>query len=235
MIKLINNEFIKVKKYKIILTYILIIISIILMNKYGKSDIKDMSYNLIPFIGIIISILFSGSICSEIENGTMRYYLTKPFKRYKIYLSKLITILIYVILSYAVITISVSIISNFDISYFKKYIIYMIPIMFTSSFIMYLSTTFKNHVFVSVFSILILCFSLIISQVLFGIKFNFIEYSFLPYLDYSLFNDKFVLDEMNKELGIHLSLNRAIIIDFIWFIIFGLLGILRFNSKDIRN
>ena len=70
----------------------------------------------------------------------------------------------------------------------------------------------KNHVIVSSISILILCFGLIISQVLFGININIVEYTFLPYLDYSLFNDKLLLKEMNDELSIHLSLNRGIII-----------------------
>ena len=111
----------------------------------------------------------------------------------------------------------------------------MIPIFFTSSYMMYLSTKFKNHVFVSSVSILTLCFSLIVSQVLFGIKLNFIEYTFLPYLDYSLFNDKYLLMEMNRELSTHLSLNRAIIIDSIWYILFLVFGIIKFNKKDIRS
>ena len=235
MIRLINNELIKIKKYKIIFTYILIIISIILMNKYGKLDIKDMSYNIIPFIGIVICLLFSGSICSEIEDGTMKYYLTKPIKRYKIYLSKLFTIIIYISICYLIIISCVSIIKGFDFNYLKKYLIHMIPIFFTSSYMMYLSTKFKNHVFVSSVSILTLCFSLIVSQVLFGIKLNFIEYTFLPYLDYSLFNDKYLLMEMNRELSTHLSLNRAIIIDSIWYILFLVFGIIKFNKKDIRS
>ena len=87
----------------------------------------------------------------------------------------------------------------------------------------------------SVTCILTLSFSLIIAQVLFGIEFNFIEYTFLPYLDYSLFNDKVILNNMNSELGIHLSIYRAVIIDIVYSIIFFVIGLVKFNKKDIKG
>ncbi len=234
MISLIKNEFIKIKRIKLIFIFLLIIISILLLNKYSKSDLKTVSYNIIPFIGIIECILFSGSICSEIDSGTMRFYLTKPFKRYKVYLSKLISALLFLLISYLVIVIMVSMISGFDISYIKNYFVNCIPLIFMPSFILFLSAKFKNHVFVSTISILILSFGLLASQVFFGIKMNFIEYTFLPYLDFSIFKDNNILNEMNNELGIHLSLSRGIIIDVIYFVIFLISGIIKFNKKDIK-
>ena len=104
-----------------------------------------------------------------------------------------------------------------------------------SSFILYLSIKFKNHVFVSILSILILCFSIIVSQVLFGIRFNIVEYTFLPYLDFSIFRDKTAILEMNKELGIHLSLNRGIVINLVYFLLFIVNGLVIFNKKDIKS
>ena len=65
------------------------------MKKVSDKSLFELSINLIPFICIINSILFGGIISSEIENGNFRYYLTKPYKRWKIYLSKLIMIIIY--------------------------------------------------------------------------------------------------------------------------------------------
>ena len=103
MINLINNELLKIKKSKIIFIEILFIVSLVLMNKYGKDSLFNLSFNLIPFIGVIISLLYAGTISSEIENGTMRFYLTKPYKRYKIYLSKVIACLYVVIISIMVI------------------------------------------------------------------------------------------------------------------------------------
>ena len=84
---------------------------------------------------------------------------------------------------------------------------------------MYLSTIFKSQTFISGLSIITLTFSLIFAEVLFGIRFNIIEYTFLPYLDFSLFNDKVLLNETNRELGVHLSMNRGIIIDVLYMII----------------
>ena len=236
MIRLIYNEFIKVRISKIIFSYIVIIISLVLINKYSNKYILDMSYNLIPFIGIFVSILFSGSVCFEIENGTMKYYLTKPFKRYKVYISKLITILLFIFFSYIIIIITSSILSSsFDLKYISKYFIHMIPIIFISSYILCLSTIFKSHVFVSVITILTLCFSLTISQVLFGIKFNIIEYTFLPYLDFSIFNDKLLIINMNRELNTNINIKIGIIIDICYFFLFIMIGMYKFSKKDIKN
>ena len=161
MSNLIKNEIIKTRVSKIIFTYILFIISLFIINKYSDNSIYDMSYYLIPFIGIVICILFSGSICLEIENGNMRYYLTKPYKRYKVYLPQLITILLYILVCFLIIVIITSLIGkSFNIKYISKYFIHLIPILFMSSFILYLSVKIKSYVLVSTISILTLCFSL---------------------------------------------------------------------------
>ena len=236
MIRLIKNEIIKTRISKIIFSYVLIITSLIIINKYGKGNIFDNSYHLIPFIGIFVSILFSGSICFEIENGTLRYYLTKPFKRYKVYLSKIITILLYSFISYIIIVIITSLLAkSFDYDYLLKYLIHFIPIFFMSSFVMFLSISFKSHVLVSCISILTLCFSLTISQLLFGIKFNIIEYTFLPYLDFSIFNDYQLINNINNELGIHLNMNMGVFMDALYFHLLLTIGIIKFNKKDIKS
>lgn len=236
MIKLINNELNKVKKSKLLFSQFVLVISLIIMKKVSDKNIIDLSFNLIPFVGIIICLLFGGIISSEIENGNFRYYLTKPYRRWKIYLSKMLCILIYLIITFLVIIISTLIIVNkFDYNYIIKFFKYSIPIVFMSSLIMYISTKFKSQSFCVGLSIFILSFSLIFAQILFGIKINIIEYTFLPYLDFSIFNDKLVINNMNSELGIHLSLYRGIIIDIIYFVLFFILGLYKFNKKDIKN
>ena len=236
MIRLVNNEFNKIKKSKLIFIDILFIISIVVMNNYSDKNILDLSFNLIPFLGLIISILFSSSICGEIENGTMRYYLTKPYRRYKIYLSKLFCIILYCLISISIIIVASTIINgNIDTKYVLKFFVHCIPILLMCSLILCLSTFFKSTVFVSCVSILILCFSLIISQVLFGINIKVIEYTFLPYLDFSIFNDKNIILSLNKEYGINISLIKGIIVDLVYYLILIILGILKFCKKDIKN
>ena len=236
MINLINNEFIKIKKSKLFISEILYIIILLLMNKYGKTNLYDLSFNLILIIGIFMCIFYGGSISYEIESGSFRYYLTKPYKRNKIYLSKYICITIYLLISLYVVCITTCIIeSKLDFIYMGKFLCFSIPLVFMSSFILYVSNSFKNTSFCIVLCTLTLCFSLIVSQILFGIKFNIIEYTFLPYLDYTLFNDEITLKEMNSNLGINLSLNRGIIIDLVYSFIFYLIGVVKFIKKDIKN
>lgn len=236
MIRLINNEFIKVKKVKLFFSIILYLIALYIMFEVSDKSILDMSYNLIPFIGIFVSIFFCGTISSERENGSFRYYLTKPIKRWKIYLSKLICILLYITISILFIIIFTSILNkDINMIYYLKYFTYSIPIYFIGVFILYLSTIFKSQTFSASISILTLSFSLLVSQILFGIKLYFIEYTFLPYLDYSLFNDKMLVQSLNHDLSINLSLNKGIIIDFIYMLLLFLLGIKKFIKKDIKS
>ena len=197
--------------------------------------ILDLSYYLIPVVGVIVSIIYGGIISSEKENGSFRYYLTKPFKRYKIYIAKLSCIMIYITISLFIIIITSSLLDHFDKNYIFKFIIYSTPVYFIGFYILYLSTIFKSQTFISGLSIITLTFSLIFAEVLFGIRFNIIEYTFLPYLDFSLFNDKVLLSETNKELGVHLSMNRGIIIDVLYMVILFVLGTHKFIRMDIKG
>ena len=236
MIKLINNEFIKVKKIKLIMSQLLLLIIVFIINKYGKKFLLDSIYNMIPFIGMMACVIFSGSICGEIESGTIKYYLTKPYKRWKIYLSKLICVYLYLTITIlAIILFSFILIDYFDLSYIKDYYLYNIPNYFIVTFTMYLSVKFKNQSLCVGISVFLLSFSLIISQVLFGYNFNVIEYTILPYLDFSIFKDKNTLNIINDELNTSLNLNKAIIINFINIIIFYIIGNYKFNIKDIKN
>ena len=94
MISLINNEFIKLGKIKLITPFV-IFSSVGLLEKFIFKTIQiNRLFNLIPFIGIILCVMFSGIISNEIEFGTFRLYLTKAKSRIKIYNAKIITIFI---------------------------------------------------------------------------------------------------------------------------------------------
>lgn len=236
MIKLINNEFNKIKKSKLLFSQLLFIITLFIMKKLSDDNLLNLSYNLIPFIGIIVSIFYGGIISSEIENGTFRQYLTKPIKRWKIYLSKLISIFIYITITIILIIIFTFLLSKtFEFKHIIKYFVYSIPIYFIGVFTLYLSTKFKSVSLSVGISIFTLSFSLIISQIFFGININIFEYTFLTYLDFSLFNDKITLDNMNRELGINLNIYKGIVIDLLTMIIFYILGNRKFIKKDIKS
>jgi len=236
MIKLINNELIKLGKNKIILSQILFLIIIYIIYKVEDTNFSETIFSIIPFVGLLSCVLFGGIISGELDNGTLRFYLTKPHKRYKIYFSKLLCsyfyltiVLTFILVVYLILNTSI------DTDYIIKFYKYCIPIFLIMTITLFLSTLLKNTSLVVGISIFILVFSPIISQVFFGINFNFIEHTFLPYLDFTLFNDKISLDIMNNELGINLNLKKGIIIDILSIIIFYALGNFIFIKKDIRN
>jgi ABC-type transport system involved in multi-copper enzyme maturation permease subunit len=234
--KLVINEIIKVGIIKIIISLITFLITILIIYKTNKSDILNTSYSLIPFVGIFMIIFYGGSISSEIESGSLKYYLTKPIKRWKIYLSKLISIYLYLVIVFAyIIFIYLIIIDKIDTSFIIKFIKYTIPIFLMGTISLFLSSFIKNTAFCIGIDIFILVFSTMFSQVLFGLSINIVEYTFLPYLDFSIFNDLKALDIMNNELEIHLSLSRGIKIDLIFIFIFYYLGNLIFTNKDVKN
>ncbi len=236
IIKLIINEIKKVGIIKIIISLFMFLIIILIIYKTNKGDLLNTSYSLIPFVGIIMIVFFGGSISSEIENGSLKYYLTKPIKRWKIYISKLLSIYLYLIIIFSYIMfIYLVMINKIDYAFIIRFIKYTIPIFLMGTISLFISTIIKSTAFCIGIDIFILIFSTMISQVLFGISFNIIEYTFLPYLDFSIFNNELALNEMNKELGISLSIKNGIYIDSVFIIIFYYLGNTIFINKDVKN
>lgn len=236
MIRLINNELIKVGKWKILLSNLLFLTIILIIVKTSDSNIIDTSYRLIPFIGILMCIIFGGTISQEIENGTLRYYLTKPIKRWKIYLSKLITMHIFLIIVLSfIIIVYLIILKRIDKEFIILFIKESSSLFVLSSLILFISTIFRNTSISVGISIFIIAFSSIIAQILFGLELNFFQYTFLPYMDFNIISDKASLDIMNKELGINLSINRGVIINMIYTFVIYLIGNYIFIKKDIKS
>lgn len=236
MKKLIKNEFFKLKIAKIALSYAFFVIFLLFFYKFTKKNIQEISYNLIFFVGFFICLFFGGTISSEIEKGTFKFYLTKPVSRHKIYVSKLLASYIYSYISVLIILIFTSLFwGKIDLLYFSKFLTYSIPLYFLSTLIIFFSCRFKNTSFTICIGILLFSFSLLVSQLLFEIHFKFIEYTFLPYLDFTLFDDIDNLKLLNNEFNTSLSLKRGVLIDIIYTFIFYLLGSLSFIRKDIRS
>ena len=236
MIRLINNELIKVGKWKILLSNLLLLTIILIIVKTSDSNIIDTSYRLIPFIGILMCIIFGGTISQEIENGTLRYYLTKPIKRWKIYLSKLITMHIFLIIVLSfIIIVYLIILKRIDKEFIILFIKESSSLFVLSSLILFISTIFRNTSISVGLSIFIIAVSSIIAQILFGLELNFFQYTFLPYMDFNIISDKASLDIMNKELGINLSINRGVIINMIYTFVIYLIGNYIFIKKDIKS
>jgi len=243
MIKLIKNEFRKsFIKENFLPTIILIsaICLIFILNDFDKKTINTIYY-LIPFIGIIISISASNIVSNEYRFGTFKSYLTKPVKRWKIIISKFLYLIIlsifYIVLTlifYIILFLFSNKINNLN-EIIINYFIYSVPILFMISFSIFLSTIINKNNFALAISILTITCSTLLSQALFGLKINFIEYTFLPYLDFSIFLDISNIKLMNIELGLHLSIINGIIILLFYTLFFIISSIIIFNKKDITN
>lgn len=230
--KLIRNEFTKIGIKKQITSFI--ILTIILTLNYfinNKNLNEDNLLTMIPFIGIIITILFSGIMSNEIENGTFRFYLTKPVNRYKIYLSKLLTIIIF-IMEMLIYTILFCFLINKNINNVNNFLITSTSLILISTIIIFLSTIIKNQSITSSIPILFLTFGLTITELLLKKNITIIKYTFIPYLDLTMFKTG-VIDIINEEYNVALSLNEGIIIIIIYSIIFIFLGIKIFKKKNI--
>lgn len=234
MIKLIRNEFIKLGKIKFICSHLVFLMAIIIYYYVNKKVItEDFILSLIPFIGVVLSIIFCNSMSSEYTKGTFRIYLTKPVKRTKIYISKLLTIfltllsiLLHNLTIYALFTQSISV--NFT----TKYISYSHSLVLISTIIMMLSTIIKSSSLISGIIILLLTFGFALFELLTLTNLKILEYTFLPYLDLNMLSN---LKVINESLGTNLSLRNSIFIIIFYSLLFFIIGLFIFNKKDIRN
>ena len=235
MIKLINNEFKKVGILKLSIPFVIFLIVIIIIYEFND-NMKNTIFSLIPFIGIMISIIFSGIVSNEIDNGTIRFYLTKPVSRINILKSKFLTIVIYQIILLSFILFIYSVLcKDIDRTYIIKYVKYCSPLLLISSVIILFSILFKNTSITVGLSIFIIVFGGLITQLLLDINVTQIEFTFLPYMDFTLFDDNETLKLLNQTYKINLSVKKGIIINLISTIIFYKIGEFIFNKKDIKN
>ena len=230
MIKLIKNEFLKLGKLKFILIHLIFLLIIITYYYVNKRVItEEFLLSLIPFIGVGVSILFCGIMSNEYINGTFRIYLTKPTNRTKIYISKLLTIISILIHN---LTIYILFTHNINVNFTIKYFSYSHSLILISILIIMLSTIIKSSPLTSGIVIMLLTFGFSVFELLLLINFNFLEFTFLPYIDLNVLNK---LNYVNTILGVNLSLKKSIIINFIYSIFFLIVGIYIFNKKDINS
>ena len=236
MINLVKNELIKVKISKIIFSEVFYILIFLILIKFGTKSIFELSFNLLPIVEICTCLIFGGIFSSEISSGTFRFYLTKPASRLRIYASKTLVLMGYSYISVLILIIFSWIFSSkIDLFYASKYFSYSIPVFLINSQLLYFSSKIRGKSFTICFMTLLISFSLLATQLLLEIDLKFITYTFLPYLDFSIFDDNRSLALFNKTYGIYLNIRSGVFIDTIYTIIFLIMGLISFTKKDIKN
>lgn len=225
--------------------------------KNKSKNILEKSYTLLMFLALIIVITSGQMMSKEFSKKTINGILLTPYKRYKIFLSKFIALLIisliycvFLILMMFMFTLvfgglnellipSLKVVNNnavevnYLLLFLKNYFILLIPIIFII-ILCYVLSTITNNAAISVsLGLFINITAIMISTFLLSLNVPLIDLTFLPYLDYTIFMDKINITNFNIENNCNLNITKATIVLFVYGLIFYLITNLVFNKKDI--
>ncbi len=222
-----------------------------LMTPYSARQAMNNSYFMAIISLIITAILCGGIVASEHKNGTIRLLLTKPYKRYKILLSKLIvmigTFLIVYLLGILLTYLLGGIMYGFDN--------YNIPLVFNNSGVItevpYLLFTLKNTLYEIVISLLFLVIlfglssitllstiSVVIVLVLifvsFGLSYIIYFNQIFTYIPLVLLNFYEVLYNPNNHF-ININVGSSVLVAITYILVILFITFITYCKRDIKN
>ena len=225
----------------------------------AKSAFKSIINSDISLISLIIVVLGGAIVSSEFSKGTIRLLVIRPNKRYKLLLSKFLSLIVLTIIfgliAYTTTFITTGLAFGFNnllvndltsvgnqviqqsflTNTISNTLIMLIPVMFIGTISFFLSTVTKSTALSVGLSIFILMGGTLAIALLSVIKFPFIDLTFLPYLDFSQFLNKLDLIKNYEMYQIYYTFNKAILVLLIWSIIIYLISNFIFCKKDIKN
>lgn len=228
-----------------------------LKNNQKIKTIFEKSFILSLFVMLIISIIGGPIVSYEYNKGSIKVLLSKPVKRSKVLFSKFITLnlinLILLLTIFVSMTLFISIICKtniFDLKeviitnnviknvsyylyFFKQFFINAFPVFFIGNFALMLSTLTLNTSLAVGVSVFVSITAGTISQVLLLFKLKLLEFTFLPYLDFTIFNNYVDIINLNIIYGVNFNLINGIIILIAYSILFYLVSCF-FIRKDIK-
>ncbi|MGM0889722.1 MAG: ABC transporter permease [Bacillota bacterium] len=216
---------------------------------------SEWTVYLTSFVTLFVVIVCSSLVSSEFSDGTIKQLLIKPYKRWKILLSKYITSLLFAALLLASLLIFSYLIgiiffgngsysdkimdpASFEFSpvvvgeYFVDMIVYWIPgflVITTIAFM--LSTLFKNQALAVGISIFILFASSTLNMVIqsFIGKYEWLKFVLFPHLDLR----SYISGTIDMFDGATLGFSMGVL--GIYYLIFLALTFFFFQKKDITN
>lgn len=214
-----------------------------------------LAMNNVYFIGIIsliiTTIMCGGIVASEHKTGSIRFLLTKPFKRWKILLSKLLVMLFIFLFIYLMGTVITYLLSGIMYGFGD----FSIPLLINNNGIItdtsYLFFTFNNILKSALIFILFLALLFSIASVSFNIPISlsiililifvliFLPYvitfnSYFNYLPIFLLNFHEVIYPTNNAF-ININVNSAIICSLIYSILILFITFIIYCRRDIKN
>ena len=226
------------------------------MREKEKSIIES-SVTFLAFMVIVIAVISSGILADEINSKSLKEILLRPYYRTEIISSKFIVMLLTCVVISLLVSIS-SIVSSSIIlginwfsvkhlyvvnnriveivylfEYLKLMFINSAPMIFVSGFGIFLSTILNSSKIISAISIFLSFTGTIIFQLFLKIKLNFIQYTFMPYLDMSLYTNPLNIFDINFTYGVSLGLLSGLLILIANYVVFYMLSVIIFNKKNI--
>lgn len=218
--------------------------------------ILNFSYNFIYLIGILVIYLAFHSYSYDFLKESLKYVYMSRYSRIKVYLSKMISVFILTV-SFVLILVVVMLITSclltgenifnlkealfinnivknvpYLIYYLSRVLMFIFPLLFILVFTEFLSILFKGSNIGIIISGILYFTSLLFSQILLKYGFNFIDKTFLPYLDFTYFIDNVTVITNNMIYNLNLKISNGIIVLGVYAFLFILLS-LRLLKKDV--
>lgn len=228
------------------------------VNNCKVINILEYKNSFLYFIGVIIIFLSFNSLSYDYNKGTLKYIALNKQGRIKLLLSKilsqiiigfiLISLFSFFYLIFGLIRFSVNLLDYYKyiyifngfiklpylLYYFISSIIFIVPYSFIIIFVYMLVIIFKGNTISLVVSNLIYLFSLVISQFLLIAGIDIVKYTFMPYLDFTYFNDLINLSVNNMIFNTNINLESSLIYLTMYSILFLLISLNIFNRRDIQ-
>lgn len=222
-----------------------------LMTPYSARQAMNNSYFMAIISLIITAILCGGIVASEHKNGTIRLLLTKPYKRYKILLSKLIVMIGTFLIVYLLGILSTYLLGGIMYGFDN----YNIPLVFNNSGVItevpYLLFTLKNTLYEVVISLLFLVIlfglssitllstiSVVIVLVLifvsFGLSYIIYFNQIFTYIPLVLLNFYEVLYNPNNHF-ININVGSSVLVAITYILVILFITFITYCKRDIKN
>lgn len=222
-----------------------------LMTPYSARQAMNNSYFMAIVSLIITAILCGGIVASEHKNGTIRLLLTKPYKRYKILLSKLIVMIGTFLIVYLLGILSTYLLGGIMYGFDN----YNIPLVFNNSGVItevsYLLFTLKNTLYEVVISLLFLVIlfglssitllstiSVVIVLVLifvsFGLSYIIYFNQIFTYIPLVLLNFYEVLYNPNNHF-VNINVGSSVLVAITYILIILFITFITYCKRDIKN
>lgn len=251
MSRLVKNELYKIFKKKNIyvlgiVTFLFMVLSMFLYKDMSSSELISSEFNRSVIFVMISIIMVSSTIVNDEYNGTIKQLLIKPYKRYEILLSKLISCFIVFVLFFlyylVLCIVCYGIVGNFKdymdvILVNGKSINVLKYVLFTilgslPEYLIILSICFCSSVLFNSSSSLVIGFFSYFGSVMLNslIINNSIKYLYwVPSMCWNL--NEYIFGEGFK----YCSMGICLLVDVLVFIFFISLSFIIFCKKDIKN